>query len=80
MRLTQLKKNSLVDFNELIESKDIPEEGLRVHLKRYGFIRVFQTDTQNGAVRYWAASEDDLTTTDLGETAQSVFMFKLQGV
>ena len=59
--LTQLKKNRIVDFNEPLESKTIPAEGLRVHLRGYGFVRVFQTDGPNGIVKYWAASENDLS-------------------
>lgn len=59
--LTQLKKNRIVDFKEPLESKTIPHGGLRVHLRGYGFIRVFQTDGPNGTVKYWAASVDDLS-------------------
>jgi len=56
----QLKKNRLVDYNERLEDKTIPDGGLRVHLRGYGFIRVFQTDTPKGVVKYWAASEEEL--------------------
>lgn len=59
--LTQLKKNRLVDCHERLEDKVIPNTGLRTHLKGYGFIRVFQTDTPKSVVKYWATSEDDLT-------------------
>jgi hypothetical protein len=59
--LTQLKKNRIVDCNEPVESKSIPPEGLRVYLREYGFIRVFQTEAPNGTAKYWAASDEELS-------------------
>jgi len=59
--LTQLKKNRIVDYNERIEDKIIPNTGLRVHLRGYGFIRVFRTETPNGTAKHWAASGKELT-------------------
>jgi len=59
---TQLKKNRIVDYNEPLETKNIPNGGLRVHLREYGFIRVFRTEIPNDTVKYWAASDDELPT------------------
>lgn len=61
MWLTQLKKNRIVDYSEPLETKQIPPEGLRVHLRKYGFILVFRTDAPNGTVKYWATSNEELS-------------------
>ena len=58
---TQLKKNRIVDYKEPLETKNIPVEGLRAHLRKYGFIRVFRTETPNGTAKHWAASDEELT-------------------
>jgi hypothetical protein len=60
--LTRLKSNRLVNpdgkGNIPISQAEIPPEGRVVHLKGYGFIKVFRTVSQNGDEEYWAS--DDL--------------------
>lgn len=60
--LTRLKRNRLVNpdgkGNVPINQVDTPPEGRLVHLKGYGFVRVFRTVTTDGDVEYWAT--DDL--------------------
>jgi hypothetical protein len=60
--LTRLKSNRLVnpdgEENIPISQAEIPPEGQEVHLKGYGFIKVFGTVSENGDEQYWAT--DDL--------------------
>ena len=41
----------------------IPQEGRRVHLRGYGFIRVFRTVSKDGDVGHWATNDPDGATT-----------------
>ena len=56
--LTRLKKNRLVNpdntGNVAIEVVTIPPEGMTVHLKEYGFIKVFRLVSKDGDTQYWA--------------------------
>jgi len=57
-----LKSNRLVDKPHIQISKiDIPDEGLIVHLKGYGWIKVFRFASKNGRVDYVGTSRLDLT-------------------
>lgn len=60
--LTRLKSDRLVnpdgEGNVPIKQVEILPEGRIVHLKGYGFIKVFRTASQNGDEEYWAT--DDL--------------------
>lgn len=62
--LTQLKSNRLVNpdnaGNVPLKQVDIPTEGRIVHLRGYGFIKVFQTVTPHGEREYWATSDLDM--------------------
>lgn len=57
---TRLKKNRQVNpdksGNVGVGTISIPSEGLEVHLKKYGFIRVFQSVNSRGSNRYWATN------------------------
>lgn len=63
--LTQLKANRLVNpggcGNQPLSAVLIPYYGLIVHLKGYGFIRVFKSATPNGDIEYWATNELTMT-------------------
>lgn len=63
--LTQLKNNRLVDpdgtGNRPISEVYIPFPGRKVHLKGYGWIKVFKTVGIDGNVEYWATSRLDMT-------------------
>lgn len=56
--LTRLKKNRLVNpdntKNMQIQDVEIPSEGRKVHLKAYGFIKVFKIVTDDSDIEYWA--------------------------
>jgi putative transposase len=68
--VTPLKSNRIVDHKEHLADKEIPEEGLVVHLKAYGFIKVFKTFSQaKGAVEYHATNKLDMTLSDIKTVA-----------
>lgn len=56
--LTRLKKNRLINpdntQNIQIHEIEILPEGRKVHLKAYGFIKVFKIGTKDGDIEYWA--------------------------
>lgn len=62
--LTRLKSNRQVNpdgqGNVPVQALVISPEGQVVHLRGYGFIKVFQTVGQDGDVEYWATSDLDL--------------------
>ena len=59
--LTRLKSNRLVNpdgrGNVPISSVEIPEEGRVVHLKGFGFVKVFRTVSKEGEAEYWATND-----------------------
>lgn len=63
--LTQLKCNRLVSIdrtgNRPIRDILIPATGCVVHLKGYGWVKVFKTVGTNGDVEYWATNKLDMT-------------------
>jgi hypothetical protein len=63
--LTQLKSNRQVSVdrsgNRAVSDLIIPVSGLIVHLKGYGWIKVFRTVGTNGDAEYWATSKLDMT-------------------
>ena len=57
-----LRSNRLVNKPHIQLSKlDIPDEGLKVHLKGYGWVKVFRFVTNNGRTDYIGTSRLDLT-------------------
>jgi hypothetical protein len=63
--LTQLKKNRLLSIdrsgNRPISEWLIPSQGLKMHLKGYGWVKVFKTVATDGTFEYWATSKLDMT-------------------
>ena len=63
--LTQLKANREVSIdrsgNRALRDIFIPVQGCLVHLKGYGWVKVFRTVSTNGDAEYWATSRLDLT-------------------
>lgn len=63
--LTQLKNNREVSLdrsgNRAIREILIPPQGRLVHLKGYGWIKVFRTVGTNGDAEYWATSRLEMT-------------------
>lgn len=72
--LTRLMKNRLVNpngrGNVRIEEVDIPDYGRRVHLRGYGWIRVFKTVDAKGEIAYWATNELGMTEAQREELAK----------
>ncbi len=50
--VTTLGKNRIVNHNVSLESLSIPEEGLVVHLRGYGWVSVFKFVAKNGRIDY----------------------------
>ena len=81
---TRLKKNRKVNpdntYNRQIREIDIPEEGRVVHLKGFGFVKVFRTvstdgDAEDGEeterkVQYWATNDLEMTEEKRAELAR----------
>lgn len=64
--VTALKNNRIVDHHEHLSDKQIPKEGLVVHLKAYGMIKIFKTFSQaKGEVEYLATNKLDMTLLDV---------------
>lgn len=63
--LSRLKGNRLVNpdgkGNVPIRALAVPPQGRQVHLRGYGFIKVFRTVTKDGDVEYWATNELTMT-------------------
>lgn len=63
--LTQLKKNRLLSLdrsgNRPISEWLIPSHGQKMHLKGYGWVKVFKTVATDGTFEYWATSKLDMT-------------------
>jgi putative transposase len=78
--LTRLKSNRSVDLdgsgNRAVRQLLIPMLGLIVHLKGYGFIKVFKIATPNGNMEYWAT--DDLTMTIWQLAAQAEKCWRIE--
>ena len=62
--LTRFAANRMVSTNHHnapISGVEIPVFGQVVHLRGYGFIRVFRTKNSDGELQYWATSNLDMT-------------------
>src|SRR5918996_886233 len=63
--LSQLKSNRLVNpdgkGNVPVQTLEVPPQGRQVHLRGYGFIKVFRIVAKDGAVEYWATNELTMT-------------------
>jgi len=75
--LTRFKANRLVNpentGNVPLSTVRIPPEGRRVHLKGYGFVRVFRTVAKDGDAEYWATSDLTMTQEEREEWARQAF-------
>jgi putative transposase len=65
--LTRLKSNRLVNpdntKNIPLETVEIPPKGTVVHLREYGFIKVFRLVPTEGDTQYWATDVLDMDET-----------------
>lgn len=79
--LTRLKSNRLVNpdrsGNVAVSEVAIPAEGRVVHLKGYGFIRVFRTVAENGDAVHWATSKLEMREAERAEWARQAFGIEL---
>jgi len=75
--LTQLKANRLVDpghsGNRPLSEVSFPLQGLVVHLKGYGLIKVFRVAAPNGSTEYWATNDLTMTLGDCADHASAVW-------
>jgi putative transposase len=75
--LTRLKGNRLVNPDDTenvpLETLAIPPEGREVHLKGYGFIRVFRTVAKDGDAQHWATSNLSMSEVERQEWARQAF-------
>ena len=56
-----LKKNRKVDRGDELGKVDIPDQGLRVHLRGYGWITVFKFVAKNGRIDYMGTNMSEPT-------------------
>ena len=79
--LTRLKSNRLVDpdgdGNRAISEITIPEAGRWVHLKGYGWVRVFRTVGRDGDAEYWATSCQEMTEEVRAERAEAAWQIEV---
>ena len=72
--LTRLKTNRLVNpdktKNVQISTIDIPSDGRNVHLKGYGFVKVFRIVSKDGDEEHWATDLIDMEEPDRKELAK----------
>lgn len=63
--LTRLKRNRLVNpdakGNRRLSELELSDKGTVVHLKGYGFIKVFKIVAPDGDIDYWASNDLDLS-------------------
>jgi len=59
------KKNRKVNRDVSLESLSVPEEGLKVQLRGYGWITVFKFVAKNGCIDYLATNMENPTRTKI---------------
>jgi hypothetical protein len=57
--VTTLRKNRKVNRDLSLETLDIPEEGLMVHLRGYGWVTVFKFVAKNGRIDYVTTNKEN---------------------
>lgn len=67
--ITQLPKDRIVSTAPKeyyrLDKLDIPKQGLKVHLKAYGFIKVFKKVSKERGIEYFATNDINLTMSDV---------------
>lgn len=62
--------NRIVDIGEHISEKQIPEEGLVVHLRAVGFVKVFKlVSPKTGDIEYLATNDINIKASDIKDVA-----------
>jgi hypothetical protein len=80
--LTRLKCNRLVSpdraiGNVPVESLEISGEGLIVHLKGYGMIKIFKTVVRNDDVAYWGTNKLEMNELERLKVAEWAWMIEV---
>jgi len=79
--LTRLKSNRQVSLKagepQAVSDLTIPATGLQVHLRGYGWVKVFRTVDPHGNADYWATNRLDLTETARQLYAQRAWMVEV---
>ena len=75
--LTRLKSNRQVNpdgsGNVAIRTLEVGSEGRQVHLKGYGFIKVFRTVSPNGDAEYWATNDLNLSSSQYEQLSKEAW-------
>lgn len=75
--LTRLKKNRQVNpddtKNVAVETLGVVDAGQVIHLKEFGFVRLFRTVAPNGDGEYWATNRLDMTEEERQEWERQSF-------
>lgn len=65
---SRVKKNRMVNpdntENQPVSTLTIPDDGMEVHMKKYGFIKLFHSVNKAGKDRYWATNCLTMDATD----------------
>ena len=79
--LCRLQSNRLVDpdgqGNRQIRDIHIPRAGRQVHLKGYGWVKVFKTAARNGDDEYWATNDLTMTISQAAEYALDAWQIEV---
>ena len=63
--ITELKKNRIINHNEKLENINIPKEGLKVHLRAYGFVKIIKRVVTDNHLGYLATNNIDFSADDI---------------
>ena len=69
--VTPLRKNRKVNRNVSLGSLDIPDDGLSVHLRGYGWVTVFKFVAKNGRIDYVTTNMENPTRDDMTAIIQA---------
>ncbi len=63
--VTGLRKNRKVNRNVSLKDLDIPDEGLKIHLRGYGFVTTFKFVAKNGRIDYMITNIEGFSRNDI---------------
>ena len=66
-----LKKNRRINKNQILSDVCIPHDGLKVHLRGYGWITVFKFVAKNGRIDYIGTNKDNPSRYDIEEIVKA---------
>jgi len=65
--ITELKKNRIVNHNDKLDKLNIPKEGLKVHLKAYGFVKIIKRVVTDNHIGYLATNATTFSADDISQ-------------